>query len=200
MKECWALKSTDPQYTCRNRSGSAWKRWTEADPMILAHRLASGPDLFGPNRTQSARNKSDPAGFAQYDPGRLWRNTTESKSRETGGGPVASCQKPGPMIFAHWLNCFWTRRHSDRIRAGFAQHDPGFLCRKNGTESDAGSQIRHNYTIRPDSGCTLTVMAITGLSRYNQNASESDLACLLGRPFRDWRDGGRSGTRAMSSS
>ena len=117
--------------------------WAEAGPMILAHFYR--------------------AGFAQYDPRRLRRNTTESKSRVTGGGPVASCQKPGPMIFAHWLNCFWTRRHSDRIRAGFVQHDPAFLCRKNGTESDAGSQIRHSYTIRPDSGCTLTVMAITGL-------------------------------------
>ena len=33
------------------------------------------------------------------------------------------------------------------------------------------------YTIRPDSGCTLAVMAITG---RNQNASGSDPACLLG--------------------
>ena len=33
------------------------------------------------------------------------------------------------------------------------------------------------YTIRADSGCTLAVIAITG---RNQNASESDPACLLG--------------------
>ena len=33
------------------------------------------------------------------------------------------------------------------------------------------------YTIRPDSGCTLAVMAIIG---RNQNASGSDPACLLG--------------------
>ena len=32
------------------------------------------------------------------------------------------------------------------------------------------------YTIRPDSGCMLAVMAVTG---HNQNASESDPACLL---------------------
>ena len=42
---------------------------------------------------------------------------------------------------------------------------------------DAGIRIRHNYTIRHDSGCTLAVMAITG---RNQNASGSDPACLLG--------------------
>ena len=33
------------------------------------------------------------------------------------------------------------------------------------------------YTTRADSGCTLAVMAIAGC---NQNASGSDLACLLG--------------------
>ena len=47
---------------------------------------------------------------------------------------------------------------------------------KNGAETDAGSRIQH-IRVRPDSGCTLAVMAITG---RNQNASGSDPACLLG--------------------
>ena len=41
--------------------------------------------------------------FAQYYPGRLWNNGTESDSGETGSGPVAPCQKPGPVIPAHRL-------------------------------------------------------------------------------------------------
>ena len=38
---------------------SAGKCWPEADWMILAHLLSSGPDLFGQNLAQSARTKSD---------------------------------------------------------------------------------------------------------------------------------------------
>ena len=70
--------------------------------MILAHRLASGPDPFGQNLTQPELNLVH-AGFAQYYPGRLWKMGTESKSGETGSGPVASCRKPGPMIPVHRL-------------------------------------------------------------------------------------------------
>ena len=44
----------------RIRSGSAGKHWPEAGRMILAHRLASGPDPFGQNLTQSARTKTGP--------------------------------------------------------------------------------------------------------------------------------------------
>ena len=43
------------------RSGG--KQWSEADRMFLAHRLASGPDPFGQNLTQSARTKPDPGWF-----------------------------------------------------------------------------------------------------------------------------------------
>ena len=39
------VNMTDP---IRIRSGSAGKHWPEAGRMILAHRLASGPDPFGP--------------------------------------------------------------------------------------------------------------------------------------------------------
>ena len=47
----------------RIRAGSAGKHWPEAVRVILAHRLASGPDPFGQNLAQSARSKSDPGWF-----------------------------------------------------------------------------------------------------------------------------------------
>ena len=53
----------------RIRSGLAGKHWPEAGRMILAHRLASGPDPFGQNVTQSARTKSDPGWFCTILPG-----------------------------------------------------------------------------------------------------------------------------------
>ena len=55
-----SLNMPDP---IRIRYGSAQKHWPEAGRMILAHWLASGPDPFGPNLTQSARTKSDPGWF-----------------------------------------------------------------------------------------------------------------------------------------
>ena len=47
----------------RIRVGSARKHWPQAGRMFLAHWLASGPDPFGQNLTQSARTKSDPGWF-----------------------------------------------------------------------------------------------------------------------------------------
>ena len=47
---------TGPVAFCQNRAGSVLP---ETVPMILAHRLASGPDPFGPNRTWPSRIKSD---------------------------------------------------------------------------------------------------------------------------------------------
>ena len=40
----------------RIRSGSAGKPWPEAGRMILAHRLASGPDPFGPKPDTVSQN------------------------------------------------------------------------------------------------------------------------------------------------
>ena len=40
----------------------------EACRMILAHRLASGPDPFGPNLTSQPEPNRIPAGLAQFDP------------------------------------------------------------------------------------------------------------------------------------
>ena len=51
-------------------SGSAQKCWP------VAGQLASGPDPFGQNLTKNRIQ----AGFAQLDPGHLWKNTTESES------------------------------------------------------------------------------------------------------------------------
>ena len=46
------------------------------------------------------------------------------------------------------------------------------------TELNRMREVGSAYTTRPDSGCTLAVMAISG---HNQNASWSDQACLLGQ-------------------
>ena len=43
--------------------------------MILAHRLASGPDAFGQNLTRPSRQIQ--ASFAQYDLGLFGKNRTE---------------------------------------------------------------------------------------------------------------------------
>ena len=87
----------------RIRSGSAGKHWPEADRVILAHRLVSGPDPFGQNLTQSARTKPDPGWFCTV----LSWTSVDERNRiqkwETGTGPGASCQKPGQMIPAHRL-------------------------------------------------------------------------------------------------
>ena len=59
--------------------------------MILTHRLASGPDLFGQNLTQPELNQIRP-GFAQYYPGCLWKNGTESESGKLVAGRLCSAK------------------------------------------------------------------------------------------------------------
>ena len=85
------------------RPGSAGKHWPEAGRMIIAHQLASGPDPFGQNLTQLARTKSDPGWFCLILSGMSAEERNRVSKWETGSGPVASCQKPGPMIPAHQL-------------------------------------------------------------------------------------------------
>ena len=70
----------------RIRAGSTGMHWPEAGRVILVHRLASGPDAFGQNLTQSARTKWIWAGFSQYYPGRLWKNGAESESGKLVAG------------------------------------------------------------------------------------------------------------------
>ena len=81
----------------------AGKHWPEAGRMILADCHDSGPDQLGQNLTQLGRTKSDPGWFCTI----LFGASVEERNRvwkwETGSGPVASCQKPGPMIPAHRL-------------------------------------------------------------------------------------------------
>ena len=116
--------------------------------------LSSGPDPFGQNLTQSARNG---AGVAQRCPGRLWKYGTESESRKlsAGSGPVASCQKPGqpdesraaltPAYFQTDAFGQILTRTSGQIGSGwvsFAQCDP-CLRWKNGAETDAEVGFRH---------------------------------------------------------
>ena len=127
-------------------SGSAWKHGPEPGLMILAHRLASGPDLFGQNLTQSTRTKLDPAKFSQYDLGCLWKNANWVWKWETGSRPDAFCQNQawwflhtGSLPDQMRLAKTW-QGHRDHIQVSFALNDPGLLW-NNGTESDAGSQI-----------------------------------------------------------
>ena len=56
------------------------------------------------------------------------------------------------------------------------QYDPYLLWKKQ--NSNGCGKLDVPYTIRPDSGCTLAIMTITG---RNQNASGSDPVCLLGK-------------------
>ena len=77
------------------RSRSGGKHWPEVGRMILAHRLASGPDPFGQNLTQSARTKSDLGWFCTVLSGSSVGEQNQVQKSETGSGLVASCQKPG---------------------------------------------------------------------------------------------------------
>ena len=69
----------------RPQSGSSWKHWPEAGRMILAQQLASGLDLFGQNWVW--------AGFAQYYPGCLRMNKTESKGLKLVSGWLHPAKK-----------------------------------------------------------------------------------------------------------
>ena len=85
----------------RIRSGLGGKHWPEAGRMISAHRLASGPDPFGQNLTQSARNKPDQGWFCTILSGSSVAERNRVKKSETGDRPDASCQKLGQMVPTH---------------------------------------------------------------------------------------------------
>ena len=70
FKHClWILQTEAVQQASRNvRSDRIWSRsagkhWPEAGQRKLAHWLASGPDPFAQNLTQSARTKLDQGWF-----------------------------------------------------------------------------------------------------------------------------------------
>ena len=163
----------------RIRARSAEKHWPEEGRIILAHWLvASEPDPFGQNLSQSARTKSNLgwvciilSGTSVEERNRVWKWETSSR-------PVTSCQKPGLTIPSHWLasrpDVFGkTLTRPSRL-------DPRQLC----TVWPMPSLEKQNWkwcgksdpaiTVQPNSSCTL---AITG---HNPNTSGSDPACLLG--------------------
>ena len=92
----------------RRRSGLAGKQWPEAGRMILAHRLV--PDRIrsaktGHNQPELNRTR---AGFAQYCPGRLWKNATESETGKLVAGRLSPARNR-----ARWFlltGCFLSGR------------------------------------------------------------------------------------------
>ena len=129
-------------------SGSALKHWPEAGRMIFGHWLASGPNPFGQNLTQSARTKSDPGWFCTILSGTSVEEWNWVLKWETGSGLVAFCQKlawrflhTSLLLDQMCLAKPWPG-HRDRIWDSFAQYDPCFLW-KNETEMDAASWIWH---------------------------------------------------------
>ena len=168
-------------YPIRIRSGLARKRWPEAGRVILAHWLTSGPDPFGQNLRQSAKTKSDPAWFCTRSSAPSLEERIRVWKWEIGYGLVAFCQEPGPIILAHRLASGPDAFGQNLTRP--SRSDPRRFCTIWPRPSlETRNRIRCGkselaYTFCHDSGCTLAVMAITG---RNQNASESDPACLLG--------------------
>ena len=126
------------------------------------------------------------AAFIQYDPGHLWKNATESESRKLAVDRIHPARNLARW-FLHTVLLLDRMRfaktwpgHADQIWVSFAQYGLGLLW-ENETALDVVCQIQHIYiiyTMRPDYGCMLAVMAITG---QNQKASKSDLAYLLGK-------------------
>ena len=83
------------------QSGSAWKHWQE----FLKHQFASGPIRLAQTWHSHPELNWIWAGFAQYDPGRLWKNAIKSAEREK---LVVGQLRPGPNDSCT-LACFRTR-------------------------------------------------------------------------------------------
>ena len=113
------------------RAGSARNYWPEAGWMILAHWLASGPDLFGQNLVQSARIKSDPGWFCTI----LSRTNVEEQpepSLKVGNWQRTGCilpeTRPGRWFpAAHQLASRWDE-FSQTALARPSRSDPGRFC------------------------------------------------------------------------
>ena len=166
---------------------------TRLCPQLLKRRERSRPDdssrpacfRIGSVWSKIWHSRPEPsrirACFAQYYPGRLWKNATESESGKlVPAGCVLSESWPDdswtPACFQ--TGCIWPKPDKaiqigsgpvlhNMIQAFFGQTELNLM-------REVGFCI---YTIRPDTVCTLAVTAITG---RNQNASGSDPACLLG--------------------
>ena len=126
----------------RIRSGSTGKHWPEAgsdDSCTLAS-FRTGSVWRKPDSQPELNRIRD--GFAQYYPGRLWKNGTEYESGKLVVGRLRSA-KDRARWFLHTSlrlhqTCLAKPRpgYPDRIWVGFTQYDPCLLW-KNGTEMDA---------------------------------------------------------------
>ena len=125
-----------------------WKCWPEADQMILEHWLASGLDPFSQNPTGSRlvlHNMIRP----------VWGRTQQNLKVGNWQQPVCVLPRTGP-IDSCTPACFQTRRiclkpdQAIQVRSGLVFHK---MIRAFRTKLDVGS--------RPDSGCTLAIMAIS---------------------------------------
>ena len=146
--------------------------------MILAHRLASGPDPFGQNLTQSARTKSDPGCFCTILSGTTVEERNRARKWEAGSGPVAFLPETGPNDSCTPA-CFQTRSvwpnpdQAIQIGSGSVLHDMihAFFGK---TELKRMREVKSGIYY-PARFCLHT--------GRNQNASGSDPACLLGRLY-----------------
>ena len=164
----WFINLVNMPDPIRIRSGSAGMHWPEAGRMVLAQWLASGPDPFGQNLTQPARTKPDPGWFctilSQYYPGHLWNNGTESQS----GKLVAGQLRPARNRARWFLHTGLRPDAFSQTLTRPSRWDPGRFCTKWSTlslakrGSDGCGKSDPACTIRPDSGCTMAVMAVTG--------------------------------------
>ena len=98
-------------------------------------------------------------------------------SLKAGNWQRVSCvlQQPGPKILAHWLvsgSDAFGKKQAITTGSGPVLHNTIF----GRMELNRMREVSPAHTIQPDSRCMLAMRAITGC---NQNASQSDLACLL---------------------
>ena len=131
----------------------AQKHWPEAGPIILAHRLASGPD------PSSIWSKPDTVSQNQIKSRLVLHSMIRAicgrnqQSFETGSRLMALCQNQA-WWFLHTgllpdeihLAKTWPG-HPDQIWVGFAQYDLGLLW-KNGTKLDARTEPNWMQEVR----------------------------------------------------
>ena len=155
-------------------SRSTQKHWPEAGRMNLAHQLASGPNPFGQNQTQSARTKLDQGCFCT-----IWimiktvcKKHNQVWKWETGSGLVALYQKQGLMILAHRLvsgsDVFGqnlTKPSRSDLGRFFTVWSRPSLEKRNWIRIQMQEVWSSIYMILSDSGGTLAVMAQTGRNK-----------------------------------
>ena len=136
--------------------------------------FASGLDPFGPNWHSQPKLYQIRAGLHNmiWD---VWKNATESESGKLIAGQLHPAIIPSHQL-ASRPDVF------DQTLTRPSRSDPGQFCtiwsilsleKQDWIRCGKSDQA---HTVWPDSGCTLFITAVAG---HNQNASRSDLACLL---------------------